>query len=1145
MPISSNFSLLKTKRFLPLFITQFLGAFNDNVFKNALVILLTYKVMTLNPTYAGIFVTLAGAVFILPFFLFSATSGQIADKFEKTRLISSVKFAEIIFMLIGCVGFFYSNLFLLFTTLFLMGLHSTFFGPLKYAILPEHLPANELLNGNSLIEAGTFIAILVGTLLGSILIIMTNNKLAISSVLLIVAITGWMASLYIPKSQPANPTLKINFNFIKATSDIIKNTRKEYHIFHCILGISWFWLIGATFLTQLPSFVKNVLYADPYVVTLFLIIFSIGIAFGSLLSNTLLKTEISARYVPASILSMSVFMIDLYFVSSAVSVTQPTMTIFDFLSKLNSWHIMLDMLLLAICGGIYAVPLYAIIQTHAKLQHRAQTIACNNIINAFFMVVAAIACTVLIKINFSIADIFLILGIVNLFVALFICCLLPDALLKTFLKQTLKFFYRVKVIGIENYYAAGNRTMIVANHTSFLDVPLLLAFLPDTLLFAINTYIAKTKWLRPFLSLVKVFEIDPTNAMSTKDLIKAIKQEKKCVIFPEGRLTTTGGLMKIYPGTGLVADHTDAVILPIHISGTEYTSFSRLKDKFTRHWFPKITLTILPPTQLNINKNLKGEQRRQAIDLKLYSIMTNMIFASNNHEITLFESLIEARKKHQGKRNIIEDINWTPINYNELITRSFILGERINASTRPNEIIGILLPNIIATAVTFFAIQAYGRIAAMLNFSAGINNLISACETANIKTIYTSHKFVDSANLIETITQLKAKHITIIYLEDLRNEISLREKLAGLFKSKFADYYYHQTHLIRNPHEPAVILFTSGSECTPKGVVLSHANIQANRLQISARLDLNEQDILFNALPLFHSFGLTAGLLLPLLSGLKTFLYPSPLHYRLVPEMIYESNATLTFGTDTFLYSYGRYANSFDFHKMRYVYAGAEKLKDLTRKLWMDKFGIRILEGYGVTETAPAISLNTPLHNKFGTVGRLLPGMEYKLESVPGINEGGRLWIKGPNIMLGYLVAEKPGKLISPTEGWHDTGDIVTVDEQGFITIKDRAKRFAKIAGEMISLTAVENKIAMLWPEQHHAMLSIPDEHRGEKLILVTENKQATREELIEYFKKEGMNELSLPKIIIHISEIPLLGSGKIDYVSTKNWFLSTTIKQH
>lgn len=1140
---NNKFGILSTRRFLPLFITQFLGAFNDNIFKNAFVILLTYKITTLEPAHTNLLVTLASGLFILPFFLFSATSGQIADKFEKTQLISGVKFAEIIFMLIGSIGFFYHHLGLLFITLFLMGLHSTFFGPLKYAILPEQLQKNELLNGNSLIEAGTFIAILLGTLLGGVLIMATNGILAVSVTMLTFAISGWLVSLYIPKTQAANPSLKINFNFLKASADIIKNTRKEYPVFLYILGISWFWLIGATFVAQLPSFAKNVLHTDSYVVTLFLVIFSIGVAFGSLLSNALHKGEINARFVPISVLSMSIFMIDLYFASNVISSAQSTITFFDFLSRLNNWRIVLDMFLLAVCGGFYAVPLYTLMQIQTQPQHRAQTIACNNIINALFMVVSALGCMLLIKLNFSISDIFLSLGLINLFAALFICRLTPGALLKKLLKLTLKLFYRVKVIGMENYHGAGNRTIIIANHTSFLDVPLLLAFLPDRLFFAINTHVAQAKWLRPFLSLVKVFEIDHTNAMSTKNLIKAVKQEKKCVIFPEGRLTTTGGLMKIYSGTGLVADHADAVILPIRISGTEYTPFSRLKDKFTRHWFPKITITILPAAQLNIDKGLKGEKRRELIDLRLHAIMTNMLFASNNYEITLFESLIDAKNKHGGKNNIIEDINRTPVNYNELIIRSFILGKRIETITLPGETVGILLPNVIATVATLFAIQAYGRVAAMLNFSAGINNLISACITANIKTIYTSHKFVETANLIETINKLKNNAITIIYLEDLRNKISLREKLAGLFKSKFASYCYHRTHLNRNPDEPAVILFTSGSEGTPKGVVLSHANIQANRLQISARLDLTKQDILFNALPLFHSFGLTGGLLLPLLSGIKTFLYPSPLHYKLVPEMIYESNATLTFGTDTFLYSYARHADPFDFYKMRYVYAGAEKLKEATRKLWMDKFGIRILEGYGVTEAAPAISLNTPSHNKFGTVGRILPSMEYKLEPVPGIDEGGRLWVKGPNVMLGYLLAEKPGELIAPIDGWHDTGDIVTVDEQGFITIKDRAKRFAKIAGEMISLTAIENKIALLWPEQHHAVLNIPDEHRGEKLILVTENKQATREKILEYFKKEGVSELSLPRVIVYKDAIPLLGSGKIDYVSTKHWLLSIVIK--
>jgi acyl-[acyl-carrier-protein]-phospholipid O-acyltransferase/long-chain-fatty-acid--[acyl-carrier-protein] ligase len=329
-----------------------------------------------------------------------------------------------------------------------------------------------------------------------------------------------------------------------------------------------------------------------------------------------------------------------------------------------------------------------------------------------------------------------------------------------------------------------------------------------------------------------------------------------------------------------------------------------------------------------------------------------------------------------------------------------------------------------------------------------------------------------------------------------------------------------------------VVLFTSGSEGTPKGVVLSNRNILTNVAQAEARIDFGRRDTLFNVLPLFHSFGLTIGLILPMVTGVRVFLYPSPLHYRIVPEMIYSSNATIMFGTDTFLSGYARSAHPYDFRSLRYILAGAEPVRETTRRTYLEKFGLRILEGYGVTETAPALALNTPMFNKFGTVGRLLPGMEARLEPVPGIDEGGRLYVRGPNVMLGYYRLENPGVLEAPPEGWHDTGDIVTIDADGFITIKGRAKRFAKLAGEMISLAAVEALASELWPQAMSGCATAPDPRKGERVVLVTTQKDATRAAFQAFAKSKGASDLMVPADIIVLDKLPILGSGKVDNVS-------------
>ncbi len=418
----------------------------------------------------------------------------------------------------------------------------------------------------------------------------------------------------------------------------------------------------------------------------------------------------------------------------------------------------------------------------------------------------------------------------------------------------------------------------------------------------------------------------------------------------------------------------------------------------------------------------------------------------------------------------------------------------------------------------------------MLNFTSGPKNLAAAVETARIKTIITSRRFIDVGRLgsEEVALNKKAK---LIYLEDIKQKIGTREKLIGAVKATFPHFFAANQAAHQTPQSTAAILFTSGSEGQPKGVALSHENILANCYQISAKVDFTPSDLVFNALPIFHCFGLTDGTILPLISGVKIFLYPSPLHYRIVPEAVYDTNATILFGTDTFLKGYAGKAHVYDFYSLRYVFAGAEKLSEETRRAWMDKFGIRIFEGYGATETAPVLATNTAMEFKPGTVGRFLPGITHRLEPVPGIEEGGKLLVKGPNVMKGYIFHDNPGKIIPPENGWYDTGDIITLDDQGFITIKGRAKRFAKIAGEMVSLTAVEHFLIKHWPDKTHAVIALPCPKKGEQLILFTEAVKLERSEIIEKAKLEGLSELAIPRTIHENAEIPMLGTGKLDYV--------------
>jgi len=702
-------------------------------------------------------------------------------------------------------------------------------------------------------------------------------------------------------------------------------------------------------------------------------------------------------------------------------------------------------------------------------------------------------------------------------------------MLKKILHSLLTLIYKVEVEGLDNYKNAGKRVLIISNHTSFLDPLLLGVFLPDNITFAINTHISERWWIKPFLGLSHVFPMDPTQPLSLKALIHHLQSDTKTVIFPEGRITVTGSLMKIYDGTGMVADKSGAAILPVRIHGAEYTHFSKLRNIVRLRWFPKITIKILPHTIIKAKQELRGKSRRKYCGHILTDLMGEMIFSTSHYKQTIFSALLEARTIHGGKHTVAEDLERQPLSYNALITRTLAIGNALKEITHTEEYVGVFLPNSTKTLNVILGLQLHGRIPAMLNYSTGSRGMLSACKTAEIKTVLTSRRFIDLAKL-NTDADALAKQLKLVYLEDLAESISTFDKLKAATQALTADYWYK--HQQFSPDSPAVVLFTSGSEGEPKGVVLSHANILANHNQLRARINFNAQDIVLNFLPMFHSFGFTIGTMLPVLNGMTTFFYPSPLHFSVIPEIAYDTGATIMFGTNTFLAAYAKKAHAYDFYNMRYVVAGAEKLQDSTRDLWAEKFGIRILEGYGATETAPVASVNTPMDFKAGTVGRLMPDMQYKLENIPGIEDAGQLHLYGPNIMQGYLLSDNPGKLIPPESsygrGWYDTGDIVNIDEDGFVSIRGRSKRFAKVSGEMVSLTAVEQIASSVWPDAQHASTSLPDPKKGEQVILLTTQKEATQKQIIALSK--GVNAISLPKKVFVVDAIPVLATGKTNY---------------
>jgi len=1118
-------SLLATRRFAPLFWRQFFAAFNDNFLKNALVLLILAQI---GGEKGASLVTLAGALFIAPFFILSGLAGEMADKFDKAVIARRLSLAEIGVAGLSAAGFYFADVNILFAALVCFGVTGALFGPVKYGILPDHLTREELPAGNALVESATFIAILTGTIAGGLAMQERGSSFgmhAFAAAIMAVSLASYAAAWFIPSTQRAAPDLRVDWNVFRSTFKLLKALRAAPELRKLTTVTSLFWLYGSIAMSLMPPLVTHSLHGAESVVTLHLAIFAIAIGVGSGLAAFLLKGRIvllPAAFGAALVGAVSIDLGVAEFFRQTTAAA-PELDLAHYFDQPGALRAAIDLALLALAGGLMIVPSFAAIQAQSPADERARTVAAVNVHNAAFMALGGAGVAFLQAQGVTLAQLFIGMGVVALLSAIWIRYAVVKNPILDLLSIIFRAFYRLEVKGLDNFEKAGPNPIIALNHVSFLDAAAILSVLPKDPVFAIDHGISQRWWVRPFLKFTRAIPLDPSKPLGTRTLVNAVKAGEALVIFPEGRLTVTGSLMKVYDGAGLIAEKSGALVVPVKIDGPEMTMFSRLtREQARRRWFPKFTLTVQEPVRLTVDEELKGKARRMAAGAALYQIMSDLIFRTTRTDETVFEAAVRAADRHGLSRVALEDPLTGALTYRKILIGARVLGEKIARIGQPGDRIGVMLPNANAAGVTFLAVSSAGRVPAMINFTAGATNILAGCEGAAVKTILTSRAFIEKGKL-EKLAEALQEKVSLVYLEDMRAGVTLFDKLRAMLR-------FRKPVVAGTADDMATVLFTSGSEGVPKGVALSHRNLLANAAQAAARIDFGRQDKVFNVLPVFHCFGLTIGFMLPLISGVPVYFYPSPLHYRIVPEMIYGTNATIFFGTDTFLSGYARSAHAYDFRSIRYVVAGAEPVKQSTRDVWCEKFGIRVLEGYGVTETAPVLSLNTPMFNKFGTVGRMMPGVDYKLDKVPGVDEGGRLLVRGPNVMMGYLKTDKPGVLQPPEDGWYDTGDIVTIDAEGFVTIKGRAKRFAKIGGEMVSLAAVEQLAAELWPKALSACATEVDPRKGERIVLVTQQKDASRADFMAYAKSKGASDLSIPAEVLYVEHIPLLGSGKLDF---------------
>lgn len=720
--------------------------------------------------------------------------------------------------------------------------------------------------------------------------------------------------------------------------------------------------------------------------------------------------------------------------------------------------------------------------------------------------------------------------------------------MRTLVRLLFRILFRFRAYNTQVLSTPGP-VLLLPNHVSWLDWIFLGAILDDDWRFVSSSTTAETSWIhRRIMINRRTFPIDPASPYAVKRMAEFLAGGGRLVLFPEGRISTTGRLMKLFDGTGFLIHKTRAKVVTCYLRNAVRIPF--VAHKGWTHWFPKVSVHFSAALIAPIVADVSNSIARQRISDWLRQKMVEQEF---NTEMemgpeTVLGAIAETAAR-LPKKEVLEDINQKPLTYRSLMVRTELLAKQFAPLARrksesaipASRHIGILLPNINGMPISVLALWAHDLVPALLNFSTGIPTMLQCAQLAGIQDIITSRTFLQKAKL--DVAPMEAAGIRFHALEEVGRKIGAGQKLVAFLRHTFScGSGFHSPKTGSTPSQAkAVILFTSGSEGVPKGVALSHANLLANIRQMDAFLDISDHERFFNALPLFHSFGLTACTLLPLVRGLYTFLYPSPLHYRVIPSVVYDKNCTVMVGTNTFLNGYARKAAPYDFQTVKFLVAGAEKVQEATALTWARKFGIRLLEGYGATECSPVLCANNRIEARFGSVGRFVPGMEWRLEAVEGISElspegqliSGRLFVRGPNVMLGYLNPEADAAF-QKLAGWYDTGDLARVDADGFVFLLGRMKRFAKISGEMVSLTAVEDALAGAFPQHglrcEIAVVSVPDEDKGERLVAVANVLKVSLEEIRQVIKAKGLANLCTPREVLYVSEIPKLGTGKINH---------------
>lgn len=897
-------NLLRSKRFFPLLLTQFLGAFNDNLFKNALLTLIVIRMTEQSDVLSNI---IAG-LFILPFFLFSAWAGEFADKYNRDMIARRLKIIEILLMCSVGIAYLLGSINFLIILIALMGAQSAFFGPVKYALLPQQLKPEELIGGNAYIEATTYMAILLGLIFGTLL----PTDISII-VLILLSIAGYLSARLILLAPAPRPESSIQLNLFKSIADNYRFLKKHRYIFQSILGASWFWIIGAFAAVQIYPLCGKILSAGNGTITFFLVLFSVGVAMGSFCCSRILKGVINMIYVPVSAVAMAMCLFALWFFSTDYPTPDHLLTFSEFIFAPHAFGLSASLFFLAFFGGLYIIPLNAFMQNRAPKAYTATVIAGNNIFNALGMAGVSVLAVILLKCGFSLPQLFLIMGLISLAIGLYICSLLPDNLTRSILQTILRCLFRTDVKGLNYFQKAGKRVLIIANHTSLWDGVLLAAFMPERITFAITSGWTG-KWFMPVIRLlVDFYPVDPANPLSIRKLIDLIRQGRKVMIFPEGRITLTGKIMQVYEGAAMIAAKSGAKILPVRINGAQFSTMSYVQDKFYCRIFPKIDLTILPAQKFDpeLLKHNRGTAQRH-----LYTLMTEMIVKTTELPDSFFDALQQSLNRHGKNRIVARTLNGQTITAKKLYQQAYILAESLKKPLESTQTICLDLQNPILFITTFIALDYLKK-----------------------TIILTDGTEVSGATVIsdQTLTNIKF---------DLAARFRQPRPLQG------------QTHVV----------FATGHNQTE----YTMHQLLNNTVKLDCVLPFNTKDKVFNTLSLSRADNFVLGMLLPVLSGAETLFYAGK-HHKLMTHICYDFAATAVISDQEIYDTMLQEASPFDFFSIRMAFAVGQKLEQNLSEEFLKRFNVRILENYTPDGSALIYSINTPLYNRLGSLGHPLP----------------------------------------------------------------------------------------------------------------------------------------------------------------------------